>query len=186
MSKEHLCHFKTRCHICRSGQNFMWCHAVEKPLKGIKKFPNGFVIENVSMGDPAGKIAKGGKKVVVKYIGKLAKTGKIFDQTKGNKTFTFRLGVGEVIRGWDATLTQDGLLEFLASKHLQKEGQATDFSGSASLLELSAAVTLLHLHSESQKAFLILKAWMVWSVDAKNRSSHQNPMPATPICLSND
>ena len=140
------------------------------------------------MGDPAGKIAKGGKKVVVKYIGKLAKTGKIFDQTKGNKTFTFRLGVGEVIRGWDATPKQDSLLDCLASKQLQQEEQATDVSGSVSLLELSAAVTLLHLHPESQKASRILKAWMVWSVDAKNRQNYQNPMPATatPICLRDD
>ena len=27
--------------------------------------------------------------------------GKIFDQTKGAATFQFRLGVGEVIKGWD-------------------------------------------------------------------------------------
>lgn len=76
------------------------CHAAVTPLKGIKKHPNGFTIENVSMGDPAGKLAKGGKKVVVKYVGRLAKNNKVFDQTKGNKTFTFRLGVGEVIKGW--------------------------------------------------------------------------------------
>lgn len=80
---------------CQDG----YCCAADKPLKGIKKFENGFIVENVSMGDPAGKLAKGGKKVVVKYVGKLAKTGKIFDQTKGNKTFSFRLGVGEVIKG---------------------------------------------------------------------------------------
>ena len=36
----------------------------------------------------------------MKYIGKLP-SGKIFDQTKGKASFTFRLGVGEVIRGWD-------------------------------------------------------------------------------------
>ena len=51
------------------------------------------------MGDPAGKLAKAGKKVVVKYVGKVAKTGKIFDQTKGSKSFNFRLGVGQVIKG---------------------------------------------------------------------------------------
>lgn len=38
--------------------------------------------------------------MVCRYCGKLA-TGRIFDQTKGNKFFVFRLGVGEVIRGWD-------------------------------------------------------------------------------------
>lgn len=73
--------------------------AAEKPMKGKKTFPNGFVIENVAMGDPAGKLAKAGKKVLVKYVGKLQKTGKVFDQTKGSKPFAFRLGVNEVIKG---------------------------------------------------------------------------------------
>jgi FKBP-type peptidyl-prolyl cis-trans isomerase len=36
--------------------------------------------------------------VVMNYVGRLKKNGKIFDQTKGNKTFQFRLGVGEVIK----------------------------------------------------------------------------------------
>ena len=34
----------------------------------------------------------------MKYVGRLASNGKVFDQTKGNKPFTFRLGVGEVIK----------------------------------------------------------------------------------------
>ena len=34
-----------------------------------------------------------------RYIGKLKNGGKVFDQTKGNATFSFRLGVGEVIKG---------------------------------------------------------------------------------------
>ena len=51
------------------------------------------------MGEPASKLAKPGKKVSVRYTGRLAKTGKVFDATKGNKPFTFRLGVGEVIKG---------------------------------------------------------------------------------------
>lgn len=76
------------------------CDAATKGKKAqIKTYPNGFVIETVAQGNAAGKLAKPGKKVVVKYVGKLVKTGKVFDQTKGNKTFTFRLGVGEVIKG---------------------------------------------------------------------------------------
>ena len=58
-------------------------------------------ITNLSMGRPDGKQAKPGKNVTMKYVGKL-QSGKIFDQTKGNATFRFRLGVGEVIKGWDA------------------------------------------------------------------------------------
>jgi FK506-binding nuclear protein len=35
----------------------------------------------------------------MRYVGKLKSNGKIFDQTKGAATFSFRLGVGEVIKG---------------------------------------------------------------------------------------
>jgi hypothetical protein len=43
-------------------------------------------------------LMQGGKRVQMKYVGRLASNGKVFDQTKGNKPFTFRLGVGEVIK----------------------------------------------------------------------------------------
>ena len=36
--------------------------------------------------------AKPGNKVGVRYKGWLAKTNKVFDQTKGSKTFNFRVG----------------------------------------------------------------------------------------------
>eukprot|EP00889_Picochlorum_renovo_P005457 jgi/Picre1/32487/NNA_007833.t1 len=65
-----------------------------------KKYPNGFEIHELHQGGGSGKLAKPGKRVSVRYIGKLL-NGKIFDQTKGKKTFQFRLGVGEVIKGWD-------------------------------------------------------------------------------------
>ena len=66
-----------------------------------REFKNGMEIVNLAMGKPDGKQAKPGKSVTMKYVGKL-QSGKIFDQTKGNATFRFRLGVGEVIKGWDA------------------------------------------------------------------------------------
>lgn len=50
-------------------------------------------------GRPDGQLAKAGKKVVVRYVGRVKASGKVFDQTKGNATFGFRLGVGEVIKG---------------------------------------------------------------------------------------
>lgn len=66
----------------------------------VRRFSNGFEIEDVSMGAASGKLAKPGKRVSVRYVGRL-KNGRIFDQTKGRSTFNFRLGVGEVIKGWD-------------------------------------------------------------------------------------
>ncbi|CAL0332029.1 unnamed protein product [Lupinus luteus] len=72
----------------------------DKPSQ-VRSFANGLVIEELSMGKPDGKSATPGKKVSVKYIGKLKKNGKIFDSNVGRAPFKFRLGVGEVIKGWD-------------------------------------------------------------------------------------
>lgn len=35
----------------------------------------------------------------MRYVGRLKSNGKVFDETKGKATFSFRLGVGEVIKG---------------------------------------------------------------------------------------
>ena len=73
----------------------------KKPDTPKRVHKNGMEIINTFASKNANaKVAAGGKKVAMKYIGKLP-SGKIFDQTKGNATFTFRLGVGEVIKGWD-------------------------------------------------------------------------------------
>ena len=64
------------------------------PKKGsIQQWENGFQLERLAMGKSDGKLAKPGKKVVVRYRGSL-QNGKVFDETKGNKTFSFRLGRG--------------------------------------------------------------------------------------------
>lgn len=47
-----------------------------------------------------GKVAKKGDTVSVFYTGKLA-NGKQFDSNVGKEPFTFTLGKGEVIKGWD-------------------------------------------------------------------------------------
>ncbi|CAJ1926965.1 unnamed protein product [Sphenostylis stenocarpa] len=70
----------------------------------VRTFANGLVIEELLMGKPDGKRAAPGKKVSVKYIGKLQKDGKIFDSNVGRAPFKFRLGVGQVIKGWEVGL----------------------------------------------------------------------------------
>ncbi|KAF7361795.1 Peptidylprolyl isomerase [Mycena venus] len=47
-----------------------------------------------------GPAAKKGNTVSMRYIGKL-QNGKIFDSNTKGKPFTFHLGKGEVIKGWD-------------------------------------------------------------------------------------
>lgn len=71
-----------------------------KPLQE-RTFPNGLVIQELGMGKPDGRKAALGKKVSVHYTGKLKKNGKIFDSNVGRSPFKFRLGIGQVIKGWD-------------------------------------------------------------------------------------
>jgi len=61
--------------------------------------PSGLVIEELVAG--TGATAAAGQRVSVHYTGWLT-TGKKFDSSKDrNDPFEFRLGAGEVIRGWD-------------------------------------------------------------------------------------
>jgi FKBP-type peptidyl-prolyl cis-trans isomerase len=48
----------------------------------------------------AGPVAQDGDMVTVDYTGKLT-SGAVFDSTKGREPFTFMVGAGEVIKGWD-------------------------------------------------------------------------------------
>ncbi|KAG2242240.1 hypothetical protein Bca52824_095909 [Brassica carinata] len=64
-------------------------------------YPSGLVVEELKMGKPNGKQATLGKQVSVRYIGKLQKNGKIFDSNIAKAPFKFKLGRGEVIKGWD-------------------------------------------------------------------------------------
>ncbi|CAI6335533.1 unnamed protein product [Periconia digitata] len=59
---------------------------------------NGVVIDDKK--DGKGRPAKKGDRIEMRYIGKL-KNGKQFDANKKGKPFSFKLGVGEVIKGWD-------------------------------------------------------------------------------------
>lgn len=73
---------------------------VEKPTSKMTttKLPSGLVIEEKSQG--TGPACKPGQKVGMRYVGKLT-NGKIFDQCTTGKPFYFKLGKGEVIKGWD-------------------------------------------------------------------------------------
>ena len=63
-----------------------------------KTLPSGLVIEDSIVGQ--GPRAKNGKRVAVRYIGKLM-NGKVFDSNTKGAPFTFKLGKGDVIKGWD-------------------------------------------------------------------------------------
>jgi FK506-binding nuclear protein len=65
------------------------------------KVVNGVTVEDKKSG--TGAIAKNGSKLDMRYIEKL-KNGKVFDSNTKGKPFSFRLGKGEVIKGWDVGL----------------------------------------------------------------------------------
>ena len=69
----------------------------------VKKMVNGLLIEDLVVGD--GAEAKDYNKVVVNYTGKL-EDGSVFDSSlnPGRSPFTFTLGAGSVIKGWDQGL----------------------------------------------------------------------------------
>ncbi|KAI9053531.1 hypothetical protein LZ554_002486 [Drepanopeziza brunnea f. sp. 'monogermtubi'] len=68
-----------------------------KATLGVKMV-NGVKIDDKKLG--SGPACKKGNKVAMRYIGKL-ENGKVFDSNKSGKAFSFKLGTGEVIKGWD-------------------------------------------------------------------------------------
>jgi FK506-binding nuclear protein len=67
-----------------------------EPKEGGTKVVQGVKIETKTIG--LGNIANVGRKVHVMYTGRL-ENGKVFDKSK--RPFSFALGAGEVIAGWD-------------------------------------------------------------------------------------
>ena len=59
---------------------------------------NNVTIEEVEEG--TGVRADSGKRITVNYVGRLKSNNKVFDASN-KRPFTFKLGRGEVIRGWD-------------------------------------------------------------------------------------
>lgn len=62
--------------------------------------PTELVVEDIVVGD--GKVAAAGSTVCAHYVGVAHSTGEEFDASWNRGTpLDFRLGVGQVIRGWD-------------------------------------------------------------------------------------
>lgn len=68
------------------------------PTNVSSKNVQGVIIEELGAG--SGKVVKIGDRVKAQYIGRLKSTGRVFDSSL-KKPFVFRVGRGEVIRGWD-------------------------------------------------------------------------------------
>ncbi|EOY14187.1 FKBP-like peptidyl-prolyl cis-trans isomerase family protein isoform 3, partial [Theobroma cacao] len=68
---------------------------------------NGMIIEELEMGKPDGKLASLGKKVRVRYTGKLKESGEVFYSSAGKALLKFRLGGEEVPEVWNVGI--DGM-----------------------------------------------------------------------------
>jgi len=74
--------------------------SAQTPNKTPKKtLKGGLMVEDLQVG--TGPEAKAGKVIGMYYDGKLKSNNKQFDAQKQGKPFKFRLGRGEVIKGWD-------------------------------------------------------------------------------------
>ena len=71
------------------------------PSLGVKTV-QGVTMDDKKLG--SGQVAKNGDRVGMRYIGKLKDGGQIFDSNKKGKPFSFKLGAGEVIKGWEIGL----------------------------------------------------------------------------------
>jgi peptidylprolyl isomerase len=71
-----------------------------KIVAGTGPTPTKLVSKDLIVG--TGAEAKTGSTVYVNYVGAIWKTAKVFDASwKRNEAFTFALGGGQVIKGWD-------------------------------------------------------------------------------------
>ena len=75
------------------------------PANAQSAMTSGFVVETVKAG--TGVTPKAGQMCVMHYTGTLASNGAKFDSSRDRgKPFEFRIGTGQVIRGWDEGVAQ--------------------------------------------------------------------------------
>eukprot|EP00127_Corallochytrium_limacisporum_P003886 Clim_evm100s153 gene=Clim_evmTU100s153 len=71
----------------------------EPPESKAMRLKGGTIAKDLRIGK--GALVRRGQNVSVYYKGTLQKNGKMFDSCTSGKPFKFRLGGGEVIKGWD-------------------------------------------------------------------------------------
>jgi FKBP-type peptidyl-prolyl cis-trans isomerase len=86
------------CELHSKGNAPQKSQAVQEEPVAMAAHAEGLKIEDVREG--TGPVAKKGQMVKVNYRGTLT-NGKEFDSSYNKEPFTFKLGAGQVIEGWD-------------------------------------------------------------------------------------
>lgn len=73
----------------------------KKPKVTVPSGPAPKQLEEVDLVEGSGAEAKSGDEVTVQYVGVGYDSGKEFDTSWGGEPFSFPLGAGMVIKGWD-------------------------------------------------------------------------------------
>lgn len=81
-----------------AGPPALECERAATPCQRVT-LPSGLSYIDASVG--AGAMAQTGQTLSVHYTGWLASNGQQFDSSLDRGPFTFTLGAGQVIRGWD-------------------------------------------------------------------------------------
>ena len=81
---------------------------ISKSVSQFQTLPGGLIVKESKSGE--GKPASKGKKVSLRYVGKLD-NGKVFDSNTSGKPFSFKVGGGQVIKGMDSGI--EGISRFL-------------------------------------------------------------------------
>ncbi|KAK8740568.1 hypothetical protein OTU49_002972, partial [Cherax quadricarinatus] len=107
----------------------------KKSPKVVK--PGGVTCEDLVVG--TGPEAKRGNMISVYYEGRLMSNKKIFDKNDSGKGFKFRLGMGEVINGWDVGvigMKVGGKRRIICPPHMAygKKGSPPDIPPQSTLL----------------------------------------------------
>ena len=84
---------------CSSGENTAAPAPIVLDQGSATTTASGLIIEELAVG--SGTVAAAGNRVSVHYTGRLTDGTKFDSSLDRNQPFEFRLGAGQVIRGWD-------------------------------------------------------------------------------------